>query len=67
MSADKSEEIAKLLEGITPQDRIVLKRKFNITLSKNSSSEELVEAFSKITHEKIKMVERDALCEFAGI
>ena len=61
MNSDNSEEIAKLLESITPQERDFLSVKFGITLSENSSPEELVEAFSKITHEKIEGVEREAL------
>ena len=61
MNPDKSEEITKLLESIAPQERDVLSVKFGITLSENLSPEELVEAFSKITHEKIESVEREAL------
>jgi DNA-directed RNA polymerase sigma subunit (sigma70/sigma32) len=62
MNSDKSSnEIAKILESITPQERDILSVKFGITLSENSSLEELVEALSKITHEKIESVEQEAL------
>ncbi len=65
MNSNKSEESAKLLESIlesiTPQEREVLSVKFGITLSESSSPEELVEAFGKVTHEKIESVEREAL------
>ena len=65
-SPDKSDDIAKFLEDITPEEHVVLKQKFGITLSKNSSPEELVEAFSKITHEKIRNIEREALTRLRG-
>ena len=61
MNSNNSEEIAKLLESITPRERDVLSMKFGITLSENSSPEVLVEALSKIKHEKIESVEREAL------
>lgn len=69
MNSDKSdetakllaEEVAKVLESITPQQRDLLQVKFGLTLSENPSPEELVEPLSKITLEKIESIEREAL------
>ena len=66
MSQDKSDDISKFLEDITPEEHVILKQKFDITLSKNSSPEELVEAIRKITHEKIRNIEREALKKLRG-
>ena len=60
MSLDMSDEIAKILESITPHERDILTKKFGITFSQNSSLE-VLEAQMQLTREQIESMEKKAL------
>lgn len=60
MSLDMSDDIAKILESITPHQRDILAKKFGIKFSQNPSLEAL-EALMQLTREQIEIIEKRAL------
>lgn len=59
MSLDMSDDIAKILESITPYQRDIRAKKFGITFPQNPSLEAL-EALMQLTREQIEIVEKRA-------